>query len=167
MIGTITSYIYPSRRYGDGSSAASYGQGGKSRAVEERLKETEDLLAARSAELSGAHAFLSTTDRVSEDDVLGIVRDLNENIYQVAVRLTEEWRKLDPLQAATRTDVGPTPQRVPFLFQLVRSRDPAGLTFSLQSCLCCRVVDMTLSWGHHRELAILESIYQRLSVSGE
>ena len=138
------------------------------RAVEERLKLTEELLATRSAELSGAHAFLSTTDRLSEVEVLSIVRDLNENIYQVAVHLTEEWEKLESSQATNQMDVDPTSQpRVPILVQLVRNRDPTGLTFLLQSYLCSQAVEMTSSWGRQQELAILESIYQRLSASGE
>jgi hypothetical protein len=61
------------------------------RGMEEQLKETEDLLATMSAELSGAQTFLSTADRPSEVEVLSIVRDLNENIFQVAVNITEEW----------------------------------------------------------------------------
>ena len=138
------------------------------RAVEERLKLTEELLATRSAELSGAHAFLSTTDRLSEVEVLSIVRDLNENIYQVAVHLTEEWEKLESSQATNQMDVDPTSQpRVPILVQLVRNRDPTGLTFLLQSYLCSQAAEMTSSWGRQQELAILESIYQRLSASGE
>jgi hypothetical protein len=75
--------------------------------LEERLKETEELLATRSAELSGAQTFLSTTDRLSEVEVLSIVRDLNENIFQVAVNLTEEWEKLDPPQATGQMDADP------------------------------------------------------------
>lgn len=79
-------------------------QARQTRTMEERLKRTEELLAARSAELSGAHAFLSTTDCLSEVEVLSIVRDLNENIYQVAVKLTDEWEKLVSTHAATRMD---------------------------------------------------------------
>ena len=138
------------------------------RAVEERLKRAEELLATRSAELSGVQAFLSTTDRLSEAEVLNIVRDLNENIYQVAATLSEEWEKLESPQATIRTDADPTPRsRVPALVQLVRNRDPMGLIFLFQSCLCCQVVDMTSSWDHNQELAILKSIYERLSASGE
>ena len=138
------------------------------RAMERRLKLTEGLLSTRSAELSGTHTFLSTTDRLSEVEVLGIVRDLNENIYQVAVNLTEGWEKLESPQATRRMDVDPASQsRVPALVQLVRNRDPMGLTFLLQSRLCSQVAKMSSSWGHHQESAILESIYQRLSASGE
>ena len=137
-------------------------------AVEEQLKQTKELLAMKSAELSGAHAFLSTTDRLSEVEVLGIIRDLNENIYQVAVNLTDEWEKLEPSRATSRMDVDPTSRpHVPALVQRVLSRDPVGLTFLLQSCLCSQVVKITSSWGHHRRLAILESVYKRLFASGE
>ena len=138
------------------------------REMEERLKETEDLLATRSAELSGAQTFLSTTDRLSEVEVLSIVRDLNENIFQVAVNITEEWEKLDPAQTTGRMDADPiSGSRVPVLVRLARNRDPTGLTFLLQSRLCSRAVDMTSSWVHHKDLAILVSVYRRLSASGE
>ena len=138
------------------------------RAMEQRLEETEQLLATRSAELSGTQTFLSTTDRLSEVEVLGIVRNINENIYQVAVNLTEEWEKLGSSRATSRTHADPASRpRIPALVRLVRNRDPAGLTFLLQSCLCSKVVNITSSWGHHRELATLVSIYQRLSASGE
>jgi len=137
--------------------------------MEERLKRTEELLATRSAELSGAHAFLSTMDRLSEAEVLNIVRDLNENIYQVAVNLTEEWEKLESSQVVVviSMDVDPTSRpSVPALVQLVHSRDPAGLTFLFQSCLCSLVVNITSGWGYYRELVILKPVYQRLSASG-
>jgi len=138
------------------------------RAMEELLKQTEELLAARSAELSGTQTFLSTTDDLSEVEVLGIVRELNENIYQVAVKLTEEWEMLESPRATSQMDVDPTSQpHIPTLVQLVRNRDPTGLTPLLQSCLCFQAVNMTSSWGHDRESAVLEPIYQQLSVSGE
>ena len=144
------------------------GQTQRIRAMEDLLEQTEGLLAARSAELSGTRTFLSATDGLSEDEVLGIVRELNENIYQVAVRLTEEWEKLESSRATSRMEVDPTSQPcVPTLVQLVRNRDPAGLTPLLQSCLCSQVVNMTSSWGRDQESAVLEPIYQRLSASGE
>ena len=137
-------------------------------ATEERLRRTEELLATRSAELAGAQAFLSTTDQLSEAEVLGIVRDLNENIYQAAVKLTEEWETLESSQGISSTDIDPASQpHVPALVRLVRNQDPMGLTFLLQSCLCSQVVNMTSSWGYHRELAALDSVYQRLSASGK
>ena len=134
------------------------------RVTEERLKQTEELLATRSAELSEAQAFLSTTDRLSEVEVLGIVRSLNENIYQVAVNLTEEWEKLESQPVTSRMDIDVTSRsRGPVLLQLARNRDPMGLTFLLQSCLCSMAVDMTSSW----ELDKLNSVYQGISGSGE
>ena len=137
-------------------------------AVEERLKQTEELLAARTEELSGTQTFLSTTDRLSEVEVLSIVRGLNENIYQVAVKLTEEWEKLESSKATGQMDIDPAPKpHASTLVQLVRNRDPAGLTVLLQSCLCYLVVKMTSSWAPHEELAVLGSIYQGLSASGE
>jgi len=136
--------------------------------LEKRLEETEELLNARTEELSGTETFLSTKDRLSEEEVLGIVRNLNETIYQVAVRLTDKWEKVHPPPATSQMEVDPTPQpRVPVLVQLVRNRNPTGLMLQLQSCLCSQVVSMTSSWGRHQELAAFESVYERLSASGK
>lgn len=138
------------------------------RAKEESLKQTEKLLATRSAELSGAQTFLSTTDRLSEGEVLGIVRDLNENIYQVAVNLSDEWEKLGTSQTIKGTIVDSASRpRNPTPVRRVLSRDPAALTFLLQSCICSQVAKIAESWSHHQELDILKSVYQRLSASGE
>jgi len=138
------------------------------RQLEKQLKQTEELLDSRTEELSGTQTFLSTKDRLSEEEVLDIVRDLNQNIFQVAVRLTEEWEKLEPPPATGRMEVDLTSQsHVSTLVQLVRNRDSTGLVFQLQSCLCSQAVSMTSSWGRHQELAILDSVYERLSTSGE
>jgi len=132
--------------------------------LKERLKQTEELSAARSAELSGTHAFLSTTDRLSEEEVLGVVRDLNENIFQVAALLTDQWGMLESSQATGCMDADPTSRHHPsVLTQLVRDRDPESLTIMLQSRLCSQVASVS-SWGGHQEL---KSVYQRLSASGE
>jgi len=98
--------------------------------------------------------------------VLSIVSDLNENIYQVAVNLSEKWEKLDPSQTTSPmgTDLAPQPH-ASILVQRARSRDPRGLTFLLQSRLCSQAVEMTSGWGHSRELAVLEPVYQRLTIS--
>ena len=137
-------------------------------AMEERLERTEALLATRSVELAGAQAFLSTTDRLSEEEVLGIVRDLNENIYQIAVDLTEEWEKLEPSTTTTPMDVDSTSRPcAPAPIQLACNRDPVRLTFLLQSRLCSQVASITSSWGHQEELAVLDSVYESLSASGE
>ena len=143
-------------------------QARQARALEERLKRTEELLAARSAELSETRTFLSTTDRLSEVEALGIVRDLNENIFQVAVSLADEWEKLEPSQATSRMDIDPA--SLPSgsaLIQLARNRDLMGLTYLLQSCLCSQAAKMTSSWSRHRELVTLKSVHERLSASGE
>ena len=137
-------------------------------ATEERLKQTEELLATRTTELAGAQPFLSTTDRLSEAEVLSIVRDLNENIYQVAVNLTEEWEKFQSSQTTSLTNVDPgSLADVPALTQLVRNRDPLCLTFLFQSSLCFNAAKITSRWAHHPDLTILRSVYQCLSGSGE
>ena len=138
------------------------------RAAEERLKHTEELLATRTAELAGAQAFLSTADRLSEEEVLNLVRNLNENIYQVAVNLTEEWEKYQSSGVIDSADVDSTSlAHAPALVQLVRNRDSVGLTFLLQLRLCSQVAGMTSRWSHHPELATLGWVYQQLCDSGE
>ena len=139
-------------------------------ALGEQLKKTEELSARRSAELSETQTFLSTKDRIPETEVLSIVHDLNERIYQVAVGLTEGLEKLEPPRATTsRMDVDLTPRsHTSAVAQPARhDRDLTGLTFRLQSHLCSQAVRMTSGWGRHHQLAILEPIYQHLSASGE
>ena len=58
-------------------------QGRQARALQERLKQTEELLEARAAKLSRA-------GRLSEIEMLSIVHHLDENTYKIAVSLTEE-----------------------------------------------------------------------------
>ena len=133
-------------------------------AVEERLKLVEGVLATRFAEPPETHTFLPITDRLSEVEVLSIVRSLNECIYQIAVTLTEEWEKLELPPATSRMDADATSRPCDsLLLHLVRNRNPMGLTFLLQSCLCSMAVDMTSGW----ELGTLNSVYDRLSASGK
>jgi hypothetical protein len=80
-------------------------------ATHEWLKQIEELLGAGTAEHSGAQrAPASMADGPSEMEgqLLSIVRDLNENIYQVAASLTQGLEKLEPSQATGRTEVDPT-----------------------------------------------------------
>jgi len=142
------------------------------RAMTDRLTQTEELLAMRSEELSVAQSFLSTTDRLSETEVLGIARDLNENIFQVAANLTEEWEKFrssrhsrftisqDEINAFSQ-DYGPV------LIKRALKRKPTAVTFLVQSCLCDIVTEITSRWRHDQGLAVLASVYERLSASGE
>ena len=143
-------------------------QARQARSMQERLKKTEELLQARTAEPSEAQTFSSKVDRLSEMEVLDIVRDLNENIYQVAIILTGAWEKLESSQTTGPTEVDLTSQRRdPVLVQLARKRDLTGLTFLLQSFLCHQAVDMTSSWAHSREFGALEYVYQCLSASSK
>ena len=135
--------------------------------MQERLKRTEELLATRSAELSGAQAFLCTADRLSEMEVLGIVRELNENIYQVAAGLTEGWMKMESSKPPDKAELNLTSQRLPVLIQLARNRDLTGLTFLLQLHLCFYATQITSSWVHSKDFVLIKNIYQRLSASGE
>jgi hypothetical protein len=140
--------------------------------LEVELTRTKELLDARSKELSGAQSFLSTTDRKSEADVLGIVRALNENIFQVAANLTEEWENLRSSQSerfrVLKEDIEALSQSSsPALIHQVNYRRPVALTFLVQTSLCDFVTCITSSWEHNKELKILNSVYQHLSASGE
>lgn len=142
------------------------------RAMVDRLARTEELLATRSAELAVAQSFLSTADRLSEAEVLDIVRDLNENIFQVAANLGEEWEKLGSQRASRsatdQRDIEAFSQFYgPVLVQQALNRDPAAVVFLVQSCLCFLATDIASGWHRDRELAELEPVYQRLSASGE
>ena len=140
------------------------------------LEKTNELSTARSAVLAKVQTFLSTTDRISEAEVLGIVRDLNENIIQLAASLTDEWGRLKSPQPNSRTIF--TKQELDAFMQLhgrslvrrVRNRDPPAVAFLVQSCLCYAVTQITLGW--RRDLSDerpwrLGSIYKRLSTDGK
>ena len=137
------------------------------------LARTKELLAARSIELSGAQSFLSTKDRLSEAEVLGIVRDLNENIFQLAAKLTEEWEKY---KSKAYGKIRIPKDSVKAFSQLYGAalivhaldRDPTAVTFLLQSCLCLSVTQISSSWRRdsYEDMETLESIYQNLSASG-
>lgn len=138
----------------------------------DRLTRTEELLAVKSAELTVAQSFLSTTDHLSEAEVLGIVRDLNENVFQVAANLAEEWEKLGSSRAGRSTisqdEVDVFSQFYgPALIQSVLNRDSAAVSFLVQSCLCYVATEITSSWDRDQQPAILGPLYQRLSTSGE
>ena len=141
-------------------------------AMTDRLTLSEELLALRSAELTVAQSFLSTTDSLSEAEVLGIVRDLNENIFQVAANLTEEWEKL----GLSQTNRFTIPQHDidtlssihgSVLIRSASDQDPAAVTFLIQSCLCSSVTQITSSWRHDRDLATLWCAYKQLYTSSE
>ena len=141
-------------------------------AMADRLTRTEELLASRSAELSGAQSFLSTTDSLSEVEVLGIVRDLNENVFQVAATLTEEWEKLGLPRTGRFTVIQHDVEALapicgPALIQSALDRDPTAVTFLVQSCLCYLATQITLGWRHDQKLVMLESVHQRLSASSK
>ena len=143
------------------------------REIADELARTKELLAARTTELSGAQSFLSTTDRLSEAEVLGIVRDLNENIFQVAANLTEEWEKLRASQhhrfRLNKEDVDEISECYGHaLVCHVLEQDPAAVTFLVQSCLCGLVARIASSWRSdgYEELKALGSVYRSLCASG-
>jgi len=80
-----------------------------------------------------------------------IVRDLDENIYQAAVSLAEEWGKLKSSQATGRIGVDLTSQ-------LACGQDLTGPTF----LLCYRAVNATSSWVRNRELDVLKYVHYML-----
>ena len=143
------------------------------RAMEQDLTRTKELLAARSTELSGAQSFLSTADRLSESEVLGLVRDLNENIFQVAANLTDEWEKFRRSTSSYRikitdNDIEPFSQSYgPTIVRKAQQRTPTAVTFLVQSYLCDSVAQLTSSWRNNEELRVLRSVYNNLSAAGK
>ena len=141
--------------------------------LEDELTRTKELFAARTTpEHSNAQPFSPTPDRLSDIEVLGVIRDLNENIFQVAVILTEEWEELRSSRpnrsTTTKENVDSFSQSYgPALIHQVLNRKPAAVTFLVQSCLCELATQITSSWRQNEELRTLRSVYQRLSPSGE
>jgi hypothetical protein len=80
---------------------------------------------------------------LSEAQVLSIVRHPNENLFQVAVNLVEEWERLESSPVTGQMDAG---FRVPVLVRLTCNHDLTGLTFLLQSRLCSWVAGITSTW---------------------
>ena len=71
------------------------------REVEEQLKTNRQIIHNEDRTFRGT----SITDHVSEAEVLNIVCDPNECIYQGGVSLTEELEKLEPPPITSRMDV--------------------------------------------------------------
>lgn len=140
------------------------------KAMEDELTRAKDLLAARSAELDVAKSFLSTTDRMSEAEVLAIVRDLNKNIFKVAADLTEEWKKLEfPRFNNTPRAVIDSFSRSysSALVNRVLNGEPMAVTLLIRSCLCAITTRIAFGWRRSKELGTLGSVYRSLSASGE
>ena len=132
-----------------------------------KFRSMQELLDARTAELTEAQTFLSMVDNLSERDVLSIVESLNEHILQLAASLTDAWEQLEPSQATGPIE-DPTSQPYhSILVQLARERNSTGLIYLLQSRLCYQAVIMTSSWVRNKEPGELGSVYQHLSASGE
>ena len=146
-------------------------QAQRTRALEDELARTKELLAARTTGLAGTQFLLSTTDRPSEGEVLGIVRNLNENIFQVAANLTEEWEKYRPGRSnkfeISRKDVDALSQAFgPALVHHVLKRDPTATSFLVQSCLCDHAALISSRWRYKKEFKTLISGHDRLAASG-
>lgn len=143
------------------------------RAMEDELARTKELLAARSTELSAMQSFLSTADRITEEEVLSIVRDLNKQVRRVATNLTREWEKLGPPSSGkffiTKKEFEEFSQFYgPVLVNQSLKGDPATVKFLVQSCFCFVATQITSSWRHYHgvELGVLGSVYKHLTTSG-
>ena len=139
-------------------------------AMEDELTRAKDLLTARSAELVVVRSFLSTTDHTSEAEVLGIVRDLNKNMCQVATDLAKEWKKLKLPQSNN------TPGAVidsfyrsysPTLVNQLLDGDSEAVALVIRSCLCALTTRIAFGWRRGKELGSLGSVYKSLSASGK
>lgn len=141
------------------------------RAMESRISRI--LPTARSTGFFGTQPPSSTTNRVSEAEVLGIVLDLNENVFQVAAGLTEEWERHTMSMRSNRLAIAKedidtfSRSYSSALVSKVSNRDSVAVTFLVQSCLCELAAQITSSWQHDDELRLLRSVYRLLSPSGE
>ena len=158
--------------------------------IKDELQRTKDELARTKDELTQAkeppaggstesaetqhQSSSSMTHSPSEGEVLGVVRDLNEIIFQVAANLTEEWEKRGSSWYSrpnlTKEEVDSLSQFYgPTLLRQALGRDPTAMTFLVQSCLCYLVTQIALGWrrDHDSRLWALGSVYKRLSASGE
>lgn len=141
------------------------------RAMEDQLRRTEEL-STKSTKYTEAKPFLSPSNRIAEAEVLGIVHDLNENVFQLAANLTDELEQFSSSRAGgftvTEEDINNLSQSYGFtLVQQALDGNPAAVTFLIQSSLCELATQITSSWRRNQELKILRSVCQLLSPSGK
>lgn len=141
-------------------------------AVEDQLRRTKESPATKPTEHTRSKSLLSSPNRVSEAEVLGVVHDLNEHVFQVAAGLTEEWEEFSSSRTdrftVTKEDVDVLSWSYgPSLVNYLLDRNPAAVTFVVQSCLCELATQITSTWRHNQELKALRSAHKLLSPSGE
>lgn len=141
-------------------------------AMEDQLTRAGELLAAMSVDFTGPQSFLSTTNRLSETEVLGIVHDLNENTFQVAATLGEEWEELGSSSSSSgfminEEDVDTFSRSYgSALVSRALKRDPVAVTLLVQSCLCGLVAHISSSWRHNAGIGELrKSVCRKFSDS--
>jgi hypothetical protein len=143
------------------------------REMEDQLRRTKKLSTANSTKNTREKSLSSPPNHISDTELLVIVRDLNENVFQVAANLAEEWEKLSSESRTDRPAIAEenvntfSRSYVPTLVQQVLDRNPLAVTLLVQSCLCELVAQITSSWRHNRELRILRSVFRYLSASGK
>jgi hypothetical protein len=143
------------------------------RAMEGKLRQTKKSSTVDSKEDTGVKPLSSPSNYISDTELLAIVRDLNENMFQVAAILTGEWEKLSLESRTERPTIAGenvntfSRSYVPTLVRQVLDRNPVAVTVLVQSCLCELVAQITSSWRHNQELKILRSVFRHLSASGE
>lgn len=156
---------------------ASEMQNQRIQAMEDQLRRNQELSETKPAERTRVKPLSSPSNRVSEVEVLGIVHNLNENLFQVAAHLAEEWEEFSLSQTdrftVTKEDIGTFARSYgPTLVHQVLDtvgvdRNPATVTFLLQSCLCQLAAQVTSNWRQNQELIILRSLYRLLPPSGK
>ena len=138
----------------------------------DRLRRTRGLSTTELTEDTRGESSLSPPDRVSEVEALAIVHDLNENVFQVAANLTEEWEELSSSPSDRFAITGDYVDALsnlyaPALVQQVLDRNPAAVTFLVQSSLCGLVAQITSNWRRNQEVKLLRSVCHLLSLSGK
>jgi hypothetical protein len=143
------------------------------REMEDQLRQSKELSTADSKENTGTKSLSSPPNRISDTELLEIVRELNENVFRVAATLAEESEKFSSKSRTDRFTIAgeniDTFSRlyIPTLVRQVLDRNPVAVTLLVQSCLCELVAQITSGWRHSQELKILRSVFRHLSSSGK
>lgn len=108
----------------------------------------------------------------STEEALGVVRDLNKNVFQIASSLTKEWDELGSSRSNEFTiseeDIDTFSQSYgPALVHRVLDRKPVAVAFLIQSCLCKLAAQISSSWRSNGELrGLRRSVCQHSPDSG-
>lgn len=146
-------------------------------ALRTAFADQEKLLNTRSAELRQAQAYLSTADRISHADVLGMVERLNADIYQLAASIADAFQYDSPSVASSQL-TAPVSGTERFVAQAViellgimsRNSDSSFVQLALQTMLMNVAAYVVESWDVHSDATqneLLTRIYEAVLQNGK